>query len=374
MTNKEFPQQANMPYPYPMAYQDNDEIDLIELFRTLWKQKAKIALVTAATTLAAGIYAFTAEEVWTSKAVFDQPKLEEINEYYNVTQQLKRILQKPTIGEVALEPEKISLDVYDEFKKQIDSFNLRKDFWKTSNYYSEMSKKKDSELNKNKLLSQLTEENIKLELADGKKKLYTSITLSANTALTSKELLEQYLEKVNETVWRNMITELKAVLDQEVADLVNEKKNIKFSHETLRDNNMEVAENAKIIAGKANIVEFNSTSIQGNANINKTDMLFFLGTKALSAQIDVLKNKPVVLPVRYYEIEKILFDLKSLPELDNLNVTSYRYLMSPNEPENKDSPKRILILIAGLIVGVVAGCIGVLLSKIIHDPRVDSVK
>ena len=44
MTNKEFPQQANMPYPYPMPYQDNDEIDLIELFRTLWKQKAKIAL------------------------------------------------------------------------------------------------------------------------------------------------------------------------------------------------------------------------------------------------------------------------------------------------------------------------------------------
>ena len=59
MNNKELPQQANMPYPYPMAYQDNDEIDLVELFRTLWKQKAKIALVTAATTLAAGIYAFT---------------------------------------------------------------------------------------------------------------------------------------------------------------------------------------------------------------------------------------------------------------------------------------------------------------------------
>lgn len=50
------------------------EIDLVELFRTLWQQKAKIALITAATTLAAGIYAFTAEEVWTSKAVFDAQK------------------------------------------------------------------------------------------------------------------------------------------------------------------------------------------------------------------------------------------------------------------------------------------------------------
>jgi hypothetical protein len=34
MNNKELPQQANMPYPYPMPYQDNDEIDLVELFRT----------------------------------------------------------------------------------------------------------------------------------------------------------------------------------------------------------------------------------------------------------------------------------------------------------------------------------------------------
>lgn len=91
---------------YPRGRGGEDEIDLIELFQTIWSQKAKIALVTLVTTLAAGIYAFTAEEVWTSKAVFDQPKLAEINEYYTVTQQLKRILQSSTIGDVALEPKK----------------------------------------------------------------------------------------------------------------------------------------------------------------------------------------------------------------------------------------------------------------------------
>ena len=90
MNNKEFPQQANMPYPYPMAYQDNDEIDLMELFRTLWKQKAKIALITAVTTLVAGIYAFTAEEVWTSKAVITAPKASDMGEFYLLAQNLDR--------------------------------------------------------------------------------------------------------------------------------------------------------------------------------------------------------------------------------------------------------------------------------------------
>lgn len=169
MTNKEFPQQANMPSPYPMAYQDNDEIDLIELFRTLWKQKAKIALVTAATTLAAGIYAFTAEEVWTSKAVFSPPRVEEIRDYYTITQQLRRILRKPTMGAIALNPDSIAQEAYDEFKKQLDSGDLRNEFWSATNYYAEKIKDKTSENKRSEILNELIEKNIKFEPADEKK-------------------------------------------------------------------------------------------------------------------------------------------------------------------------------------------------------------
>ena len=91
MNKNEFPQQANMPYPYPMPpYQDSDEIDLVELLRTLWKQKTKIALITVVTTLAAGIYAFTTEEVWTSKAVITAPKASDMGEFYLLAQNLER--------------------------------------------------------------------------------------------------------------------------------------------------------------------------------------------------------------------------------------------------------------------------------------------
>ena len=155
MNNKELPQQANMPYPYPVAYQDNDEIDLIELFRTLWKQKAKIALVTAVTTLAAGIYAFTAEEVWTSKAVLDTPKLEEIGSYYEFTQQLRRTLQKPTIGAITLIPDQITKEVFTEFQKQTNSIDLRREFWSQSDYYHDLVKDIKSEKDKEKILKEV---------------------------------------------------------------------------------------------------------------------------------------------------------------------------------------------------------------------------
>jgi len=362
MTNKEFPQQPNMPYPYPMPYQDNDEIDLIELFRTLWKQKAKIALVTAVTTLAAGIYAFTAEEVWTSKAVFDSPKLEDINAYYNVTQQLKRILNKTTIGEIALEPEKITHDVYSEFKKQLDSSDLRKEFWLTSDYYAEKITDKKTDFDKLNELNSLLEDNIKVEIVDGKKITYPSVKLSADSASTAKKLLEQYFDEINNKVWQEQFAELNAVLSQEVADLESEKKRIEFNSEAQKNNNIKLSKNAKNIAEKANIREFNINAIQGNANVDKTDMLFFLGTKALDAQIDNLTSKPLILPVRYYQIDKILSEIKMLPSIKNLNVKSYRYLMSPSEPVTKDKPKKALILILGFIAGALIGCIWVFFS------------
>lgn len=363
MNNKELPQQANMPYPYPMAYQDNDEIDLVELFRTLWKQKAKIALVTAATTLAAGIYAFTAEEVWTSKAVFSPPNLEEINEYYTATQQLKRILQQPVIGAIALGSETIAQEAYDEFKKQLDSDDLRKEFWLTTDYYAEKIKDKTAENDKSEILNELTEENIKFEQADGKKVLHPHVTLSASNAMEAKTLLEKYLSKVNETVWQERIKALNTVLAQEVADLTHEKKRIVFNAETHRDNNIKISENARNIAEKANIKEFNMNAIQGNANVDKTDMLFFLGTKALDAQIYNLKNRPVTLPLRYYEIEGILSEIKKVPSLSKMNVKGYHYLMSPSEPVTKDKPKRILILGLGMLFGIILGSIGVILVK-----------
>lgn len=368
MKNKELPQQANMPYPYPMAYQDNDEIDLIELFRTLWKQKAKIALVTAVTTLAAGIYAFTAEEVWTSKAVFDAPKLEEIGSYYEFTQQLRRTLQKPTIGAITLVPDQITKEVFIEFQKQANSIDLRREFWQRSDYYQNLIKDIKSEKDKAKKLDDLVEKDITVTAADGQKIQFPSVTLSANNAVGSKELLTQYVDKLNVKVWKSKTTELKTVLKEEVAELENEKKLLEFRAETDRKNAIEVIGKAKNVAEKANIKELNLTAMQGNANVNSSDMLFFLGTKALDAQIDNLTNKPVTMPVRYYEVERMLTELKKLPEF-KVDIRSYRYLQAPDEPLNRDEPKRILILALGIIVGFLTGVFGVVFYSYLNESK-----
>ena len=365
MTNKEFPQQANMPYPYPMAYQDDDEIDLIELFRTLWKQKAKIALVTAVTTLAAGIYAFTAEEVWTSKAVFDAPKLEEIDSYYEFTQQLRRTLQKPTIGAITLIPDQITKEVFTEFQKQTNSIDLRREFWSQSDYYHDLVKDIKLEKDKEKKLDDLIEKNITVVPIDEQKIKFPSVSLSVNDATTAKELLIQYVDKLNAKVWRSKSVEIKTILKEEVAELENEKKLLEFRAETDRKRAIEIIGKAKNVAEKANIKELNLTAMQGNANVNSGDMLFFLGTKALDAQIDNLVNKPVTMPTRYYEVERMLTELKNLPEF-KVDIKSYRYLQAPSEPLTRNEPKRVLVLVLGVIAGLIIGVIYILVLSIFN--------
>ncbi|WP_305841012.1 Wzz/FepE/Etk N-terminal domain-containing protein [Photobacterium leiognathi] len=47
----------------------SDEIDLVELVKTLWQGKVTIAICTIVFTVCAVIYALTAQQWWTSKAV-----------------------------------------------------------------------------------------------------------------------------------------------------------------------------------------------------------------------------------------------------------------------------------------------------------------
>ena len=356
---------SNSQFPANTSHTE-DEIDLLELFGTLWRQKIKIAVVMTLTTLVAGIYAFTAEEVWTSKAKFDQPRLEEINNYYTVTQQLKRILQSPTIGDISLEPQKIIEDVYTEFTKQIDSDDLREEFWLGSDYYA----KKIKTTEKEKVLKVLLDNNLKTEIADNAKIVHSSISLRADSAPAAKKLLNEYIRKINNEVWRNKKSELNISIEQLKADLSAEKKHIEFLAITENKNEIRESKKARNIAEKANIKDFNANTIQGNVNvINKTDMLFFLGTKSLDAKINNLIKLPPTLPVRYYQIEKTLSELEALPQLKTQDIKSYRFLMSPSEPMTKDKPKKALLLGLGALLGCMLGVVLVLLQQALNQKK-----
>ncbi|WP_273398293.1 Wzz/FepE/Etk N-terminal domain-containing protein, partial [Actinobacillus porcinus] len=75
-----------------LVEQKNDEIDLIELLKTLWDKKIWILISTFIFTVIAGVYAFTAKEQWTSTAEVIEPKVSDLGSYFNIRKEYARIL------------------------------------------------------------------------------------------------------------------------------------------------------------------------------------------------------------------------------------------------------------------------------------------
>ena len=356
MNNKEFPQQANMPYPYPMPYQDNDEIDLVELFRTLWKQKVKIALITAATTLAAGIYAFTAEEVWTSKAVITAPKASDMGEFYQLAQNLERNapmvttpdgVQTKTEDAKQLQFANLQTNVFKEFKDTLNSLDERREFVVSSDFYKEKIKGKSAQKQK-EILKEITEKDIQYTAADDVKKTFDAIALSANTAKQSQILLQQYIASVNTKVVKNNERELTLLLIKFRQDLAAEAKALESSAEDMLKLQIKNVSDALAQAKEMNLIE---TSANLPTEISDSTM-YLLGSKALSAKLASVKASEPTLAKRYFDVQQ---QLKTLNEIKISSVTgrAFGFIDMPDEPVTKDKPKRVLILVLGVIFGLI---------------------
>ncbi len=364
MNNKEFPQQANMPYPYPMPYQDNDEIDLVELFRALWKQKAKIALITAATTVAAGIYAFMAEEVWTSKAVIAAPKVSDMGEFYQLAQNLERNApmitgadgtQIKTEDAKQLQFVNLQSNVFKEFKDTLNSLDERRKFVVDTDYYKEKIKDKSAQ-EQRVILKDITEKYIQYTAADDVKRPFDAIALSANTAKQSQILLQQYIASVNTKVVKNNEHELTLLLNKFRQDLAAEAKALKARAEDMLKLQIKNVSDALAQAKEMNLIE---TSANLPTEISDSTM-YLLGSKALSAKLASLKASEPTLAKRYFDVQQ---QLKALNEIKVSSVTgqSFGFIDMPDEPVTKDKPKRALILALGTMLGVILGIISVLI-------------
>lgn len=67
--------------------------------------------------------------------------------------------------------------------------------------------------------------------------------------------------------------------------------------------------------------------------------MFLLGAVALKSMVDNEASRPLVFPGSYYQAKKNLLDIQNLNvNPDTIHV--YRYVMKPNLPIYRDSPKR----------------------------------
>ena len=370
-----------------VSSQRNDEIDLIELFRVLWKKKLWIVLSVFVCTLVAGVYAFTTKEQWTSTAIIVAPRTTDLATLLPARAEYARI-----IGDGDFSTGKLSDSLYGQFKHFLLSNDLKRQFLEQSEWVKNYTKEM-TEDQKRKYIEETVSKYLIVHEVDPKKKDLTELdkiglklTFSAETPKDAQLVLGQYVEFINQYLLNQTNQEFKLGFNLRLDALKFAKEQIEESLTETKTVQVENLTNALNIAKKAGITDFlrgnNNISVPeymlGDARLNISDSeladgtyLFMLGEKYLQAQLDIAKNNPVVYPTNYYSMERQLSKLTKLaPQLDSVeNVKAYYYLSSPDYPVVKDKPKKALILAIGFIIGMVLSTLVILLGSVIHTNK-----
>lgn len=370
-----------------ISSQRNDEIDLIELFRVLWKKKVWIVLSAFVCTLVAGVYAFTAKEQWTSTAIIVAPRSTDLGNLLPARAEYARI-----IGDGDFSAGKLSDSFYGQFKHFLLSNDLKRQFLEQSEWVKNYTKDMTEE-QKRKYIEETVSKYLIVHEVDPKKKDLTEldkislkIIFSAETPKDAQSVLTEYVSFVNQYILNQTNQEFKLGFNLRLDELKFTKEQIEENLTEAKKVQVENLTNALEIAKKAGITDFsrgnNNISVPeymlGDARLNISDSkladgtyLFMLGEKYLQAQLDIAKNNPVVYPTNYYSTERQLSKLTKLaPQLDSVeNVKAYYYLSSPDYPVVKDKPKKALILAIGFIIGMVLSTFVILLGSVIQTNK-----
>ena len=301
-----------------------EQIDLLDLVLQLWRGKWTIAIfVVVFIALAVG-YLSVAKEKWTSNAIIAQPDAAQIATYSNALNIL--------YGSAA--PSMLDIQT-----RAIGRFNSS---------FSALSQALENQEEPEKLTIAPTVTGQPFPL---------SVSYTSTSAGAAQKQLAQYIQQVDEQTAKELAVDLK--------------DNIKEQIKTLNDslpNQEKVAQEQKDLRIKqigealknAEAAKITSPQLQQTQDVTQ-ETLFLLGSEGLKSMIDNEASRPLVFPTAYYQTKRNLLDIQNLNvNPDTIHV--YRYVMKPDLPVRRDSPKKAVILVLAVLLGGMIGS-GVVLGR-----------
>ncbi|MDT3709477.1 MAG: Wzz/FepE/Etk N-terminal domain-containing protein [Pseudomonadaceae bacterium] len=414
--------------PQPLA---NDEIDLVELFRALWRQRLLIVGVTFAATLIAAAYAFLATPYYQTKTYLrpvPQSMLDQLNETG-----IYRLTPEDALSRVAS-----GLSSYD---KRLDYFLSNQELFQT------IEPKGDSP---EQAFADFNEQAFEMLHPDPKKtenrSAYVGLKLTYPKGMEGSAIVNGFVDYVLELERKEIAEDLKSLIANRLASLdMNmeaQRANYSASKEakiaTLledaalkraqlqdelaalraelkirRNNRIQELNEAITIADSLGIRTPTSpsamtASARSGTQVIRTEVtnqeapLYFLGTEALTAERDALKNRTSddFVEPRIAEIQSELTLLENNREVEILKAregedlyltnlaqlreeasrlkgikldTERLRLVRLDQPAlqslNPIKPKKALILALGLVLGAMLGIFVALVRSLMNRDR-----
>lgn len=303
---------------------DPEQIDLLDLVLQLWRGKWTIAtFVVVFIALSIG-YISVAKEKWTSSAIIAQPDAAQIASYSNALNIL--------YGSAA--PSMLDIQT-----RAIGRFNSS---------FSALSQALDNQEVPEKLTIEPTVKGQTLPL---------SVSYTSTSAEAAQKQLAQYIQQIDEQTAKELALDLKDNIKEQVKtlndSLVNQEK-VAQEQKDLRIK--QIAEALK----NAEAAKISSPQLQQTQDVTQETM-FLLGSEGLKSMIQNEASRPLVFSAAYYQTRQNLLDIQNLNvNPDTIHV--YRYVMKPDLPVRRDSPKKAIVLILAVLLGGMIGS-GVVLGR-----------
>ncbi|MBT1784690.1 LPS O-antigen chain length determinant protein WzzB [Enterobacter bugandensis] len=303
---------------------DPEQIDLLDLVLQLWRGKWMIAtFVVVFIALAVGYLTF-AKEKWTSSAIIAQPDVAQIATYSNALNIL--------YGSAA--PSMLDVQT-----RAIGRFNSS---------FSALAQA---------LENQDEPEKMTIEPAVKGESLPLSVSYTSTSAEAAQKQLAQYIQQVDEQTSKELTVDLQNSIKEQIKtlndSLVNQEKVAQEQKDLRIKQITEALKNAEA-------AKISSPQIQQTQDVTQETM-FLLGSVGLKSMIENEASRPLVFSAAYYQTRQNLLDIQNLNvKPDTIHV--YRYVMKPDLPVRRDSPKKAIVLILAVLLGGMIGS-GVVLGR-----------
>ncbi|CAM3943117.1 LPS O-antigen chain length determinant protein WzzB [Aeromonas bestiarum] len=326
----------------------SDVINLRELVLVLWRQKILICLVAGIFAVAGIIYALLAPQVWSANAVIQTPANKDLLPMLQVASQAK------LLGVTDFPDNKA---IYDEFVREFNTYENRRDFLMGSEFFKKHVEEAQLDERGQRLWVREWAKFISAEAVD-KKGERPGITLTSSADASNKALtmLESYIQFIIAKQQLRLVSDLTAQQSMQLDTMMT---NLKLTKE-----DAERALKREIESTVLTISVANAAGVERPLeNYNNGERFpITLGTKGLEAKLKVLRTIDLsVYQPKLADLQAQIDRLKQV-KLDGITFRPFSYLDAPEEPLNRDKPKRPLIVVLATLLGGMLG-VGIVLVR-----------
>lgn len=343
--------------------QPSDEIDLMALLAVLLRHKFLIIAFTVVMTIISIVVVSYLPQKWTSTAVVIPPTSEEIQEISSIGAQLSVLDINIDLG-----AQRIFNVFIDQFRSKVN----QEAYVRSTDYYKKLSQKIDSKeevLSQQRLVNQIIENGIQLKDKSKEKNSDSTdivLTFTAPQPIEAQDLLEGYVRYTASKVRTQIKIEIENAIARQLVYATESFKQEITKIRTKYDVKVERLKRAIDIAKAAGVTK--PISSEAASIIDDPDYPIALGTEALEQKL-LIETQSRDIELMSEDLQNRQHYINNLNELTSqeLNFTPVKFILTPDLPLRKDSPKSSLIVALSAILGFILSCAFVLSRELFRD-------